>query len=108
VAEQSRAFFTPEEAEALRREGYADELDVPNPAVIPFTSAIASSAVAELLHRLTGFMGNDRRATEILYRFDQTEIGRNSVTSAPECQCANRKIWGAGDGRNYLGMLWGK
>jgi len=108
VAEQSRAFFTPEESEALRREGYADELDVPNPAVIPFTSAIASSAVAELLHRLTGFMGNDRRTTEVIYRFDQTEIGRNSVASAPECQCANRKIWGAGDGRNYLGMLWGK
>jgi molybdopterin/thiamine biosynthesis adenylyltransferase/proteasome lid subunit RPN8/RPN11 len=107
VAEQARSFFTPDEAERLRREGYAEELSVPNPAVIPFTTAIASSALAELLHRLTGFMGQDRRSTEIIHRFDQTEIGRNSSFSSAECQCANRKIWGSGDGRNYLGMLWG-
>jgi hypothetical protein len=108
VAEESRAFFNPDELNALRREGYAEELGVPNPAVIPFTSAVASSAVAELIHRVTGFMGLHRRTTEVIHRFHQTEIGRNSVASSPDCQCANPKIWGAGDSRNYLGMLWGK
>ncbi len=108
VAEQSRAFFTPDEAAALRKEGYAEELGVPNPAVIPFTSAVASAAIAELLHRLTGFMGDDRRATEVIHRFDQTEIGRNSVAPSAESQCGSGNTWGVGDTRNYLGMLWGK
>jgi molybdopterin/thiamine biosynthesis adenylyltransferase len=108
VAAEARAFFSPDEASSLRREGYAEELDVPNPAVISFTTAVASSAVAELLHRLTGFMGLNRQTTEIIHLFHQTEIGRNSIASSEECQCANPKIWGAGDGRDYLGMLWGK
>jgi molybdopterin/thiamine biosynthesis adenylyltransferase/proteasome lid subunit RPN8/RPN11 len=108
VAEQSRAFFAPDEAAALRKEGYAEELGVPNPAVIAFTSAVASAAVAELLHRLTGFMGNDRLATEVIHRFDQTEIGRNSVAPSAECQCSSGKTWGVGDTRDYLGMVWGK
>jgi proteasome lid subunit RPN8/RPN11 len=101
VAEESRAFFTPDEARELRRQGYAHELVAPNPAVIPFTSAVASSAVSELLHRLTGFMGLDRPTTEIIHLFHQTEIGRNSVAGSADCQCRNPKGLGSG-GRSKL------
>lgn len=56
----------PELAEKRREEGYASELPDPDPAVIPFTSAIASSAISEFLHRITGFMGTERTSSEVL------------------------------------------
>jgi molybdopterin/thiamine biosynthesis adenylyltransferase/proteasome lid subunit RPN8/RPN11 len=107
VAEESRAFFNPEESESLVKEGYARELRLRDPAVISFTTAVASSAVTELLHRLTGFMGDQRQSTEIIHQFDQTELRRNAVPSSPDCQCANPSVLGTGDSRDYLGMLWG-
>jgi hypothetical protein len=42
----------PEQAKELRRQQYAPELEGNAPAVIAFTSAVASTAVSELLHRL--------------------------------------------------------
>ncbi len=107
VAEESRAFFNPEESQALIKEGYVRELRLTDPAVIPFTTTVASSAVTELLNRLTGFMGDQHQSTEIIHLFDQTELRRNSVASLPDCQCANPSVLGTGDCRDYLGMLWG-
>lgn len=46
----------PDLTEERRKQGYAPELRDHDPAVIPFTSGIASSAISEFLHRLTGFM----------------------------------------------------
>jgi molybdopterin/thiamine biosynthesis adenylyltransferase len=49
--------FNPKQAEELRRQQYAPELVDNAPAVIAFTTAVASTAIGEFLHRLTGFMG---------------------------------------------------
>lgn len=97
----------PDRAESLRREGYLPELPGATPAVISFTTAIASSAVTELLHRLTGFMGAERVSTEVIHLFDQTRVRTNSTQPNPDCGiCANRERWGRGDCQPFLGVTW--
>jgi molybdopterin/thiamine biosynthesis adenylyltransferase len=103
---ESLQIIAPQEAEQLRREGYAPELGDPAPAVIPFTTTVAAGAVCELLHRLTGYMGSDRQSTEVIYRFDETAISRNARASDGECFCAQRKWWGRGDRTPFLGVTW--
>lgn len=97
----------PDRASNLRKEGYLPELPGATPAVITFTSAIASSAVTELLHRLTGFMGTERVSTEVIHLFDQSRVRTNSTPSNTDCGiCANREKWGRGDCQPFLGMTW--
>ena len=103
---ESLQVIAPEEAEQLRREGYAPELDDPAPAVIPFTTTVAAGAVNELLHRLTGYMGSDRRSTEVIYRFDSSAMSTNSRPAEPDCFCSERKWWGRGDRLPLLDVTW--
>jgi len=88
------------------REGYAPELDVPAPAVISFTTAVASFAVSELLHRLTGFMGSERKSSEVLIAFDLTRVRTNRVAPRADCYCDDRANWGRGDESPFLAMAW--
>jgi molybdopterin/thiamine biosynthesis adenylyltransferase len=93
-------------AEEQQKEGYIPELGEPAPAVVPFTTSVASSAVGEFLHRLTGFMGADRNSSEVLHLFDRTKLGRNSKPSRPECFCGDRSFWLRGDTRPFMDMTW--
>jgi len=88
------------------KDGYAPELPEPAPAVIPFTSTVASLAVSELLHRVTGFMGADRQSTEVLVSFDQNKIHTNRLSAADTCICSTEAVFGKGDEQPFLGMLW--
>lgn len=88
------------------RDGYAPELQEPAPAVIAFTSATASAAVSELLHRLTGFMGSDRQSSEVLLALDQSRIRTNRIEPRENCLCSDQSIWGRGDSKPYLDMVW--
>lgn len=106
VRAEMLAAVSPDEAERLRKEGYAPELGEPAPAVIAFTTAIAAGAVSELLHMLTGFMGLERTSTEVIYRFDDCHVGTNSTKSRPDCFCSQRDNWGKGDQPNFLGVTW--
>ncbi len=96
----------PEQAEELRRQQYAPELQGNAPAVIAFTSAVASTAVSELLHRLTGFMGPDRVSSEVIHFFDQSRMRTNNLSPALDCYCGDKERWGLGDQQPFLGMLW--
>jgi molybdopterin/thiamine biosynthesis adenylyltransferase len=96
----------PEQAEELRRQQYAPELQGNAPAVIAFTSAVASTAVSELLHRLTGFMGPDRVSSEVIHFFDQSRMRTNNLLPALDCYCGDKERWGLGDQQPFLGMLW--
>jgi molybdopterin/thiamine biosynthesis adenylyltransferase/proteasome lid subunit RPN8/RPN11 len=104
VSHDLERFFNPQLARRREEEGYAPELTENNPAVIPFTTTVASGAIAELLHRLTGFMGAERTTTELIYRFDCNEIGRNSVPPKRDCWCASPTVLGRGDEKRFLGM----
>ncbi|WP_198408606.1 HesA/MoeB/ThiF family protein [Sulfuricella denitrificans] len=88
------------------RDGYAPELDEPAPAVIAFTSATASAAISELLHRLTGFMGEERQSSEVLLAFDQSRIRTNRIEPRDGCFCGDHTMWGRGDVQPYLDMVW--
>lgn len=95
-----------EERVQQAKEGYAPELDDPAPAVVPFTSAIASAAVSEFLHRLTGFMGKDRASSEVLFTFDESRLRTNRVEPRESCICTDESIWGRGDEEPFLAMVW--
>jgi molybdopterin/thiamine biosynthesis adenylyltransferase len=95
-----------EERTSQAQEGYAPELTAPAPAVVTFTSSVAGAAVNELMHRLCGFMGRDRRSSEVLVAFDQSRLRTNRVESREGCMCSDRSIWGRGDCRPFLDMLW--
>lgn len=96
----------PSQAEELRRQRYAPELHGNAPAVIAFTTAAASTAVAELLHRLTGFMGPDRISSEVIHFFDQSRMRTNHLSPNFDCYCGDKQRWGLGDQQPFLGMLW--
>lgn len=98
--------LSPEDRARQVQDGYAPELETPAPAVIAFTSATASMAVSELLHRLTGYMGGRRRSSEVLYRFDESRIRTNRVPPQSECLCGDETAWGRGDEEPFLGMVW--
>jgi len=106
VGFESLRATNPERAEEQQREGYIPELGEPAPSVVPFTTTVASSAIAEFLHRLTGFMGPDRNSSELLHLFDSTTVRRNSKPSRPECFCGDRAFWGRGDTRPLMDMTW--
>ena len=96
-----------DEYNRLRKQGYVPELQTNAPAVIPFTTAAASFAVNELLHRFSGYMGADRVSTELFLLFDDSKIIKNSTPSASACICADRKNWGRGDREPFMDMTWG-
>lgn len=104
-AESIRA-VNPEEAAALEEEGYIPELNDPAPAVVAFTTAVAASGVGEFLHRLTGFLGDDRESSEVLHLFDDTRIRTNKVVPRADCFCGDRKFWGRGDTKPFLDTTW--
>lgn len=106
VRAQVIANFNPKQAEELRRQQYAPELEDNAPAVIAFTTAVASTAIGELLHRLTGFMGADRVSSEVIHFFDETKMRTNQALPSADCSCGNREFWGRGDQQPFLGMLW--
>lgn len=106
IQAESLAVLDPKRLAELQKEGYVDELETTAPAVIPFTTTIASLAVSEFLHRLTGYMGEDRESNEILMFFDQSTIRRNRTMSKPECFCGDEYNSLRGDVRPLLDLTW--
>jgi molybdopterin/thiamine biosynthesis adenylyltransferase len=106
IAAEVLAENDPGEYELRTRQGYVPELRTNAPAVIPFTTSVAAFAINELLHRLSGYMGDDRATTELLLLFDDSKLIRNATPPASTCSCADRKHWGRGDTDPFLDMTW--
>lgn len=106
VSSESMAALDPDQLEQLQREGYAPELEETAPSVIPFTTSIASMAISEFIHRLTGYMGSERETNEIIVRFDKNEIGRNSRLSKEDCFCGDKRFILRGDTKPLLDLTW--
>jgi hypothetical protein len=106
IRAEQLAELDPAEAERRTREGYARELSQRDPAVIAFTTAVAASAVGEMLHHLTGFKGQEFDVSELLHRFDETAVNTPGALSTPGCQCSDPSAFGRGDQRRFLGMNW--
>ena len=106
VQQQILQEISPEEAEYQRREGYIPELPDAEPAVIPFTTATAAFAIAEFLHRLTGFKGEDYDLGEIILRFDETVVRTPGALQNPECFCSDSSLIAKGDRVRFLDQTW--
>ena len=99
--------LSPDERALRAREGYAPELGAIEPAVVAYTSLVASLAVAELLERLTGY-GPEPAPSELLVRAHEREISTNSRSVRPGHYCDPvAGLLGAGDVEPFLGMTWG-
>src|SRR4030095_9191562 len=106
VANEVRQALDPEGAARLRQEGYAPELNEPAPSIIMFTTAVAAAAVSEFLHRITGYLGAERRSSEVIHLFSQTRVRSNDRPPSPQCFCGQNRYWGAGDVTPFLGVTW--
>jgi hypothetical protein len=97
---------TPDERRRLEDEGYAPALAGIEPAVVSFTSAVASAAINELLERLIGY-GPAPRPSEVLMRWHEREISLNVAAPRPGhyCDPALNKI-GIGGGEPFLEQSW--
>lgn len=94
----------PIERRSLAEQGYAPELEEPQPSVVSYTSLMASTACTELLNRLFGFA--ETAATEYLYRFHERAISANRRTARPQCFCADASTHGRGLDAPYLDLTW--
>jgi molybdopterin/thiamine biosynthesis adenylyltransferase len=106
IRAESISYFNPEEGGRLRDDGYIVGLDNEAPAVIPFTSTVASSAIIELIHRLTGCLGDERHSSEVLHLFDLSRVRTNNRMPVEGCFCNNGAVWGKGDKDPLLDMTW--
>jgi molybdopterin/thiamine biosynthesis adenylyltransferase len=95
----------PQLYEQYRRAGYIVGGTDPNPVVVTFTTEMATVAVNELLHRLTGFRGSQGFCAEHIRRFD--EVKDADVVAGgkrgPDCPlCGLRRYDGRGDMTPFL------
>lgn len=106
VQSESMAELDPERLIELIKQKYADELPGTAPSVIPFTTAIATLAIEEFIHRITGFKGVDRKSTEILYFFDEGRLRTNKTECKNECFYLDEYNILRGDCSPFLDMTW--
>ena len=106
LARAAAELLTPEERIRRVDEGYAPALGQVEPAVVAFTTAVASAAVGELLERLIGY-GPAERPSEVLLRLHDREVSTNSASPRPNhyCDSAKRKL-GLGRAEPFLEQSW--
>jgi molybdopterin/thiamine biosynthesis adenylyltransferase len=86
-------------------EGYAPGLQEPAPAVVTYTTLVASVAVSEALDRLFGF-GSAPPPSELLLRIADRAISRIAIPGKVGHYCIDRTCWGLGDQEPLLAQLW--
>jgi molybdopterin/thiamine biosynthesis adenylyltransferase len=94
----------PEVFEARRRAGYVPTNDDPSPVVVGFSMEVATMAVNELFHRLTGFRGADQSCSERVRRFDLLKDSDTLPAGKPKsgCKLCQRRLY---DGRGDMTPL---
>jgi molybdopterin/thiamine biosynthesis adenylyltransferase/proteasome lid subunit RPN8/RPN11 len=98
--------MAPGERKRLVEEGYAPALGNIEPAVVAYTTAVASAAVNELLERMVGY-GPEPRPSEILLRIHEREISTNCATPGAGHYCDPKaRRWGLGVTEPFLEQVW--
>ena len=106
LARAAAEMKTPEERVRLADEGYAPALGEVEPAVVTFTTMVASFAVSELLERLIGY-GDSPRPSEVLLRIHDRAISTNEAHPRLGHYChpdAGKLGWGDAD--LFLDQIW--
>ena len=106
LARAAAEMKTPEERVRLADEGYAPALAEVEPAVVAFTTMVASFAVSELLERLIGY-GDSPRPSEVLLRIHDRAISTNEACPRPGHYChPDAGKLGLGDAEPFLEQIW--
>ena len=93
----------PAEYERQKEEAYVIGEGDPSPAVVPFTTSVATMAVEELIHRLQGFRGPDGSVDQRLRQFHRGIDRRPGHQPSEDCPiCGSREYWGRGDMEPFL------
>lgn len=93
------------EREQLAEEGYAQGLADPDPAVVTYTTMVASFAADEMLQRLFGF-GEEAPSSEILIRPLQRAVRRLAGAPVDRHFCVDPNVVGRADREPPLGIGW--
>ena len=98
--------LNPSEYRRLAAEGYAPALADSEPAVVAFTTQVASAAVGELLERLVHY-GPEPVPTEILLRSHEREVSTNDLNprDGHYCHPLAQKL-GLGVTQPFLEQTW--
>ena len=89
-------------AQVLKDEGYVIGGGNPNPAVITFTTEIATISVNEFINRITGFKKKGAE-NNIMRFFDRGEDGKPGAKRRDGCPiCFEKHYWGAGDIKPFM------
>jgi molybdopterin/thiamine biosynthesis adenylyltransferase len=106
LARAAQELRTPDERRRLADEGYAPALGRREPAVVTFTSLVASAAVAELIERLVGY-GPSPRPSELLLRWHDRETSSNIALPRPGHYCdPTAGSLGRANTFPFLGQAW--
>jgi molybdopterin/thiamine biosynthesis adenylyltransferase len=97
--------YSESERRALIEEGYARGLAERAPAVIAYTTTVASHAVADLLQRIFGF-GDPAIPSKQLLGISDREIRRQKGRARDGCYCTQPSNLGRGDRASALGVTW--
>jgi molybdopterin/thiamine biosynthesis adenylyltransferase len=106
LARAATEVLTPDERLRRLDEGYATALPGTEPAVVAYTTMIASLAVAELIEGLTGY-GPDQAPNEVLLRHHEREVSTNvqQPTAGHYCDPTAGAL-GLGATEPFLGLSW--
>ena len=96
----------PNEYTRRKAEAYVAGEGDPRPAIVTFTTEVATMGVNEMLHRIQGFRGPDGAVNQRLRKFHLAEDFRPGSRPAPGCRvCDDSAIWGRGDVEPFLDRL---
>lgn len=106
LARAATEVLTPDERVRRLDEGYATALPGTEPAVVAYTTMIASLAVAELIERLTGY-GTMPVPNEVLLRHHERDVSTNVQPPTEEHYCdPTAGALGLGTTEPFLGLSW--
>ena len=106
IARAAAEMKMPEERVRLADEGYAPALVEVEPAVVAFTTMVASFAVSELLERLIGY-GDSPRPSEVLLRIHDRAVSTNEAYPRLGHYChPDAGKLGLGDAEPFLEQIW--
>jgi molybdopterin/thiamine biosynthesis adenylyltransferase len=105
AAEEALRRSDPTEYERRKAEAYVRGEGSPAPAVISFTTSVATMAIEEMIQRLQGFRGGDGCIANRVRRFGFVEDVRPGAARQPCRVCGSPLIVGAGDVLPFLGRV---
>lgn len=103
AAEEALRRTDPDEYDRRKAEAYVRGEGNPSPAVISFTTSVATMAVEELIQRVNQFRGVDGVIANRVRKFNLVEDFRPGAKEEPCRICGSDRVHGLGDVQPFLG-----